>query len=148
MTTPLKHSEVKFEAGSIIFKEGDLRQELYIIKSGQVAIFKMTPQNERLPLGIINSGEYLGETGLLENKPRHGTWAVALTDVEAICISAEAINEQLKSAPPWLVALCKGLAQKLRGMNDLVRRNKLADDSLDKTMIAIGDNEQKKKSVS
>jgi CRP/FNR family cyclic AMP-dependent transcriptional regulator len=147
MTTSLKHSIEPYPAGSVIFREGDARLFLYIVQKGQIAIFKITPQNERIPLGIIGSGEYLAESGILDNKATHGTWALALTDVEIIKISNDAFNEQLKNAPPWLVAMAKGLSQKLRRMNDLVRRNKLADDSLDTAILAAQENDKKRKAA-
>ena len=145
MSTGIKHSEVKFAAGAVIFKDGDPRRALFIVKSGQVAIFKLTAQNEKIPLGIVGSGEYLAETGLLEGKSNHSTWAVALTDVDAISIPSEAIEEQLKTAPQWLVALCKHMSKKLPLLNDLVRRNKLNDESLGGAMNAVEENDRKKK---
>ena len=145
MSIGLHHSVVIYPASTVIFKDGDTRNAMYIVTKGQIAIFKITPQNERIPLGIVGSGEYLAETGLLDNKPTHATWAVALTDVELICIPAEAILEQMKTAPQWLVALSRGLSQKLRKMNDIVRRNKLSDNSLDHAMEAAIRNELKRK---
>jgi CRP/FNR family cyclic AMP-dependent transcriptional regulator len=145
MTTALKHSVEAYPAGSVIFRDGDARLFLYIVQKGQIAIFKTTPQNERIPLGIVGSGEYLAEIGILDNKASHGTWALALTDVEIIKIPNDAFNEQLKNAPPWLVAMAKGLSQKLRRMNDLVRRNRLADDSLDSAILAVQVSEEKRK---
>ncbi len=145
MAGALKHTLQKFEAGAIIFKDGDFRQHLYIVQKGQLGIFKLSAKDERLPLGIIQSGEYLGETGLLDGKTNHATWAMALTDVELIAIPANSILEQLKTAPPWLVALTRGMSQKLRRMNDLVKRNRLTDESLDTAIMAVFENHQKTK---
>jgi len=143
----LKHTVMKFPAEAVIFRDGDFRTHLYIVHKGQIGIAKITSQNERIPLGIVSSGEYLGESGLLDDKTSHSTWAYALTDVELIAIPVEAIKEQLKSAPQWLVALTRGNAQKLRRMNDLVRRNKLTDESLDAAILAIQVNFLKNKSA-
>lgn len=138
-------TNLSYPVGSVIFKEGDHREYLYIVKSGQIAIFKLTAQNERIPLAIINSGEYLGETGLLDGKQTHATWAYALTDVELIAIPADAINDQLKTVPQWLIALCRGMSQKLRSMNDLVKRNRLSDNSLEEAMQAALENANRNK---
>jgi CRP-like cAMP-binding protein len=145
MADGLKHSVQTYGAGSIIFRDGDFRQFLYIVHKGQIGIFKVTPQGNRLPLGIINSGEYLGETGLLDSKTNHATWAIALTDIEVIAIPESLIHDQLKTAPQWLVALTRGMSQKLRRMNDLIRRNKLTDDTLDKAILAVQTNDLKSK---
>ena len=138
----LGHKTVRFQAGTTLFRDGDARLSLYIINSGQIEIYKMTADGFRLPLAIVGSGEYLGETGLLDGHPFHASSAVALTDVEAIEIPASAIQAQLKLAPAWLVALTKGLAQKLRRTNDLIRRNRVADEKLTDAVEAAEQNER------
>lgn len=140
----LKHSLQKYPSGAVLFRDGDQRAFLYIVQKGQVAIYKVASSGERLPLGIVGTGEYLAETGLLDAKDNHATWAVALTDVEVIAIPSDLILEQLKAVPPWMVALTRGLSQKLRHMNDLIRRNGLTDDSLEKAMAAVQQNARKK----
>lgn len=144
MSVNLSHSILSFEAGDVIFKDGDMRRYLYIVQKGQIAIFKETKTGERISLGLIGSGEYLGETGLLDGKLAHATWAVALTDLELIAIPAELILEQIKSVPPWMISLTRGMAQKLRHMNDLVRRNRLNDQSLDTAILAVAEKSSKK----
>jgi len=145
MAAALKHSLQKFESGAVLFKDGDFRQFLYIVQKGQIGIFKLSAKDERLPLGIIHSGEYLGETGLLDGKTTHATWAVALTDVELIAIPSASILEQLKTAPTWLVALTRGMSQKLRRMNEVVKRNHLTDETLNIAIQAVFTNDQKLK---
>ena len=148
MSPPSHHSLQKFNQGDTIFKDGDPRSHLFVIQKGQIAIFKVAADGARLPLGLVGSGEYLGESGLIDDKPSHNTWAVALTDVEVIAIDVTSIREQLKSAPPWLVALTKGLAQKVRKMNEVVRRNKIEDESLKNAMIAVAESERRRKAAS
>jgi len=58
VAVPLSHSIQKFPAGATIFKDGDARQFLYIVQKGQIAIYKVTAAGDRLPLGLIGSGEY------------------------------------------------------------------------------------------
>lgn len=148
MAVGIRHSVVQFSQGSVIFRDGDPRQALYIIQKGHIAIYKLDKNGERIPLGIVGPSEFLGEDGLLDNKPRHGVWAVALDDCDAIKIPVDAIEEQLKSAPQWLVGLAKGLAQKLQHMNDLVRRNQITDENLDKVMEVMRENDKKRKGSS
>lgn len=125
-----KSTKVLFNAGDVLFRNGDARTALYVIKSGRVEISKTDASGARLPLGIVGQGEFLGETGLLDDHPYHGTWAIALSDVEAIRIPHESIAEQLEKAPQWLVSMAKGLADKLRRTNELIQRNGVADAKL------------------
>lgn len=143
MPVSLSHSIQKHPAGATVFKDGDLRQFLYIVQKGQVAIFKIGAHGKKLPLGLTGPGEYLAETGLIDGKAIHATWAIALTDLELIAIPSDLILDQLKHAPQWLVALTRGLSQKLRLMNDLVRRNGIADENLETAMFAVQENDKK-----
>jgi len=64
--------ERKAKKGSVIIKEGELGDELYIIKKGSVSILKNTLQNE--PYTVVNlsadQNVFFGEIGLLRNDKR------------------------------------------------------------------------------
>lgn len=70
----LKHCAelVTFEAGSLIFKEGDEADSMYIIRLGQVRVSKSFPGGVRR-LAYLGRGDVFGETGLLRNAPRNAT---------------------------------------------------------------------------
>lgn len=140
-----KFKTVYFPAGHVIFRDKDPRQFLYIIKSGQIEIFKLDSKGLKIPLGIVASGEYLGELGMINELANHSTSAMALTEIEAIQISSETVQEQLKAAPSWLVALTKGLGVKLQHVNEILRRNGLIDDSLGTAVTTAAQNLEKRK---
>ncbi len=138
-----KFNEVKFKAGDFIFQEKMASTALYIIKSGHVQVFRWGKDREhRIPLGIVGSGEYLGELSLLQGQP-HSSNAIALNDVTAVQLKKEVIDEQLKSTPPWLVGMVKGLVSKLQRTNEILRRNNLVDETLSNTTSAIEDNHKR-----
>lgn len=59
-----------FKIGELIFTEGSQREELYIIKEGEVNISKSSENNERVELARFISNEFFGELDLLDNTPR------------------------------------------------------------------------------
>jgi CRP-like cAMP-binding protein len=146
MSTVAKTREVTFKAGSLIFEEKSPCHSLFIIKSGKIEIYRLGKDNQTtIPLGILSAGEYLGESAVLAAGHLHMASAIALTETVLIELPSEAINEQLSHAPPWLVALTKGLVQKLRLSNDIIKRNTLIDENLAATAQSIIKNELKKK---
>lgn len=138
-----KVSEIEFEAGDFILREGANCDSLIIVKSGQIEIFRSTKDNKRIPLGIVQSGEYLGEMSLISDRP-HSANAVALTKVTCLKISNDAVEEHLKSLPSWLVALTRGLVFKLYKTNEVLRRNGLIDESITTAVKAITEKETTK----
>lgn len=68
-----------FKKGDIIFNEGSVAEELYIIKSGEVLITREKENNEIIDVARFISNEYFGELSLLIHNPRTAT-AVAGKD--------------------------------------------------------------------
>lgn len=94
-----------FEAGQIIFEQGDAPDRLYIIQKGEVEVLR---DGERL--AAIGEGESFGEMGLLTNSPRNATIRAAKpTDVVAI---TKGDVTQLLNNFPELRAGLQGIAEK------------------------------------
>lgn len=87
-------SEVQFDPGEIIFREGERADNFYIILQGKVALeASMVP--ERDPITILNLGEtdVLGWSWLFPPHRWHFD-ARAVTLTEAICIDGNRIRKQ------------------------------------------------------
>jgi signal transduction histidine kinase len=66
--------EENFQAGDILITEGTLGNELYILMSGEVGVYKKDSSGIELKLSIINKeGSFLGEMSLIDDKPRSAT---------------------------------------------------------------------------
>ena len=129
---------VSFLPGAFLIREKSTCEALYIIKEGQLEVYKTGPNGEKVPLGLISSGEYVGETALLMNNS-YSSNVVALTPVKAIKLSKTSIETQLKTAPPWLIALTKGLIERLHNQNEIMRRNGVVDEKLSTRLKTIED---------
>lgn len=139
-----KVQEVEYNAGDYILREGANCDTLIIVKSGQIEVFKTGHNRTKIPLGLVQSGEYLGEMAMISDRP-HSANAIALTKTICIKIPTAVIEEQLKELPSWLVALTRGLVYKLNKTNDVLRRNGIVDDTLSTAVRAISDREESNK---
>ncbi len=135
---------VSFKAGDILFNEKDRCNSLFVVRSGQVEVFKKNKDGEKIPLSIVNSGEYLGEMAIFADNIYSAT-AIALTDVVALKLPRALIEIQLKAAPPWLVALTKGLVQRLKSTSEIIRKHDIVDEGLLSAVKAIEENAEKAK---
>ena len=73
-----------FEAGEVIFREGDDSNEAYWILTGKVEISIETPQGRSI-LTTLDEGEIFGEMGMVDDQPRAASArALGRTEVEVI----------------------------------------------------------------
>ncbi len=131
-----KIQTITYMPGEFILREGAKCDSLFVVKEGQIQIFRMDSHKNRIPVGIVQSGEYLGEMSLISDRP-HSANAVALTKTVCLKFTTDALEEQLKSVPNWLVALTRGLVFKLHRTNDVLKRNGIVDESITAAVQAI-----------
>lgn len=141
-----KTETITYQAGEYILREGAQCDALFIVKSGQIQIYRADIQKNKIPIGIVRSGEYLGEMSLVSDRP-HSANAVALTETTCIKISCDVLEEQMKTAPAWLVALTRGLVFKLSRTNEVLKRNGIIDESISAAVKAIKEKEKINKSA-
>ena len=86
----LKSSKVKhtkYASGEMIFHEGDVPQNLYLLLEGQVSILKNTYLGRQLVLGEIKSGDIFGEVYLFLGHEAYDMYAMAVQDSAVLEIS-------------------------------------------------------------
>jgi CRP/FNR family cyclic AMP-dependent transcriptional regulator len=99
------------KAGEIIFKEGDEAHQLFVIKSGEVAI-----QSGNRTLAELSTNHIFGEMALIDDAPRSAT-AVAKTDVELVPISEKQFLFLVSQTPFFALKVMRVLARRLRATN-------------------------------
>jgi len=133
---------VSIEPGEFIIREKTNSDALYIIKEGQLEVYRTTNNGEKVTIGLISSGQFAGETALLTGRQNTSN-VVALTPVKAIKLPRASIEAQLKGVPSWLLGLTKGLIERLSGANDILRRNGWVDESLAQMVKAVEEKHKK-----
>jgi len=59
-----------FRADEPIFWEGEPGVGMYVVKSGAVGIYKISPNQEKEEIALLRRGEFFGELALLDESPR------------------------------------------------------------------------------
>jgi rhodanese-related sulfurtransferase len=83
---------------SIIFKEGDPGDSLYIISSGKVRVFRRDETGMEIDLAIQGPGEAFGEIALLSGEPRSACVQV-LDEAHLLVLSKEDFDRILREFP-------------------------------------------------
>lgn len=117
---PVKDSSASYSAGDIIFAQGDLGTDMYIIQEGEVEIIKHINGESHL-LSHLEKGDFFGEMALLENAPRTAD-ATAKTDVKLLVINGSRFDDMLRKNPEIAVRIIRKYSKRLREANTLLER--------------------------
>src|SRR5512142_3123668 len=117
---PVKESSATYTSGDIIFREGDLGTEMFIIQEGEVHIIKHI-NGEAHILSKLERGDFFGEMAILESVPRTAD-AVAVSDVRAVVINGARFDEMLRKNPEVAVRIIRKYSKRLREANALLER--------------------------
>jgi CRP/FNR family cyclic AMP-dependent transcriptional regulator len=99
------------KAGSVIFREGDAANELFVIKSGEVRI-----QIGNRTITELGQDCIFGEMALIDSEPRSAT-AIAVTDVELVPVSEKQFLFLVSQTPYFALKVMRVLARRLRATN-------------------------------
>ncbi len=86
----------KYQKKENIFSDGDKKEKIYIIKSGEVEINKCTLDWDKRIIFILSEGYILNEEILLSEKSNCTTNAKAYTDVELYSIDKSEIIKKMR----------------------------------------------------
>jgi CRP/FNR family cyclic AMP-dependent transcriptional regulator len=105
-------SEFKAKQGEMIIREGEVGDELYIIKSGSVRIEKNTLQNEPYTVVVLSADKnvFFGEIGLLLNDKRSAT-VVAEEDCSFLVTNRKKFNSFGDKDPHVALLITRQIAQ-------------------------------------
>jgi CRP/FNR family transcriptional regulator len=112
---------VRFPGGSFLFRQNDTSQDLFIIKSGSVRIFK-TEGNTEIDLDVVGNGMVVGEVASIDGGPRTAS-GYALEDTDVIVIPASEFQRILATVPDYLKKIALILVQRLRAVDTKINRS-------------------------
>ncbi|MGQ9693425.1 MAG: cyclic nucleotide-binding domain-containing protein [Thermodesulfobacteriota bacterium] len=107
LTRVMDKIEIKqFPAGSMICREGEVGDAIFIISHGQVEVFRLNNQGNKIHLALLQEGDFFGEFAFFTNSRRRAS-VVAKMDTEILEISKEAMEEVIKEFPSVAQVLLK-----------------------------------------
>ncbi|HEX6095287.1 MAG TPA: cyclic nucleotide-binding domain-containing protein [Thermoanaerobaculia bacterium] len=117
-------SEERFREGSMIFREGEKGDKLYIVLDGRVRISKFIPGVGEEALTVLDRGDFFGEMALIDDKPRSADAKAHESDATVLSIDRATLNEILSMDPhaslQFLNLLCRMISRRLREINEKI----------------------------
>jgi CRP/FNR family cyclic AMP-dependent transcriptional regulator len=88
----------KLPKGTFLFFQNDPAEEMFLIRSGAIAIELDSPDGRELVINELRTGDFLGELALLTGL-RRSTSAIAIVDSEVLVIPKEVFLKALNEEP-------------------------------------------------
>ena len=110
--------EMRFEPGALIFTQGEPSEQVGFLLEGEVEIVRFLGRRE-LVVGIVRSGEYVGEMGAIEGRPRSAS-VRARTAVLLRLLDRRHFLEEISRHPDLARELLLRLSERLRKADDRV----------------------------
>ncbi len=102
-----------FQAGEVLFHQGDPGATCHVIIAGRVRVFVVGEDGRELAMRIIGAGETVGEMALFEKLPRSAS-IEALEETHTLEIDQEAFFRILQRSPTLALHLLRAMSRRLR----------------------------------
>lgn len=116
--TDLSKLAKEHPAGTVLFRDGDHGDVMYVIQKGKVRIFTEVKDAEK-QLAILGPGDFFGEMAILNSKPRNAS-AEVVEDARMLVIDGRTLGAMITSNAEIAVRLIKRLARRLDSANTLI----------------------------
>jgi len=129
VNTALKHGKGdlnrSYNRDEMLFAEGELGDEFFVIQRGSVRISKIIDNNEVL-LGVLKAGDIFGEMALLDGKPRAAS-ALANEECAVMAINKANFELMIKNQPQLISRVTTLLADRIWLMFKQVENAQIAN---------------------
>ena len=110
----------RYDTDEVLFRQGDPSDVAILILSGSADVLRELG-DEAIVLGTVRAGEWVGEMGVLEGRPRSATVRAA-SPVEAELIERRAFLDRVIDEPELARNLLVRMSARLRDVEDLLTR--------------------------
>ena len=110
----------RFEAGTVIIREGEISGRAYLIVRGRVRITRHQ-HNHDVQLAEIGPNGLFGEMSMIDQKPRSAS-VTALVETDCVELNLTSLKSIMTQSPNTCIVVFKALCTKLRDANERLIR--------------------------
>ena len=111
----------RFEAGEVVFREGDESDTCYIVRSGRARAIREHSVGRSITLANFGPGDIFGELAMFDDDRRSAT-VETFEATEVIAILGPDMRRLLREHPEIAVKLLAALGRRLRETNERLTR--------------------------
>lgn len=106
----------KYADGEVVFKQGDTGNEMYIVRSGKVKIFR-TKDGKETMLAHLKPDDFFGEMAFFGDQPRSAS-VVAVGETTLQVVDKRAFMHLIKAPVVW--SIMEKMSDRIREIDDKV----------------------------
>lgn len=106
----------EYDASEVIFEEGTIGRELFVVLDGEVNIVRKTPSTE-IVIATLGKGEFFGEMAVIDSSPRSATAVAAAPNTRVISINHARFVYLVAQQPAFALMIMDALSRRLRTTN-------------------------------
>lgn len=114
------------QRNDVVFTEGEDADELYVVRSGRVAIAKRSPDGRESVVALMEEGDLFGEMSLFDRQGRSAE-ARALEACELVAVPFGALREVFDARPALLWSVVELLVGRLRATDKVLSDSMFLD---------------------
>jgi CRP/FNR family transcriptional regulator len=111
----------RFDAGEIVFREGDRSDTCYIVRTGHARAVREHPDGRSITLAQFGPGDIFGELAMFDDERRSATVEAVETSEVAAILGAD-MRRLMREHPDIAVKLIASLGRRLRQTNERLAR--------------------------
>lgn len=116
----------RFEAGTLLWREGEDAGMLVALEAGRVKVYRTLPTGATVTIYIFGPGDVFGFMPFLDGRPYPAS-ACALDDIGALVVSRDDLLVAFEREPAVALALVRLLATRLREAFDRIERSSVPE---------------------
>ncbi len=134
-TTPAKFKILKLREDEILYREGDVSQSMYLVKTGMISVYNQK-RGKNFELVRIQAGQLIGELAFFNPQPRT-SHAKALVETELIEISFQEVQKDFEKFPGWVKILLNTMSSQVIKYSRELKQFRVADESDPEALNAL-----------
>jgi CRP-like cAMP-binding protein len=103
----------KYKKSEIIFEEGSIGSEMFIVYSGKVKICKQNAGREEI-FDTVGPGQFFGEMALVDNSPRSASAVSAADGTKVIPLNHDKFLYLISNQPVFALTIMSELCRRIR----------------------------------
>jgi CRP/FNR family transcriptional regulator len=116
--------ERTYAKGETVYRMGDRRGELYVLHSGVVKVFRLSPEGREQVIRTVGPGEFLGELSLFSVREQTDS-AVALEQTTMCVIAWDRLRSLMERIPSIAFKVMEQLSGRLEQTESLLEQTNL-----------------------
>ena len=126
-----------FQESEVIFEEGSVGDEMYIVHTGVVNLIKKSTGYETV-IATIKRDEFFGEMALVDNAPRSVSAIAGADHTRLLALDRDKFLFLVSHQPAFALTVMHILCQRIRGMNERLSQLERNRDSQPTAIVKTG----------